>query len=187
MTLATSTPTKTKTLLQVLSILKNGRFDFVYPKLAFCWNFRSQKSHNYFKMTTSSLLFVFVVVCCLFLASSRRKFVPSNFFQVKTPSNGMIPVTSGQQLKQNVEQVVLTTAIFSSLSFGIVAPCLAVEVKKKAKKPKVLEVSPFKHTKWTLLLLLNAFLPTELGIKYIILKPGSGPYPNPGDFVTPHF
>jgi FKBP-type peptidyl-prolyl cis-trans isomerase len=35
---------------------------------------------------------------------------------------------------------------------------------KKAKKPKILE--------------------TENGIKYIVMKPGSGPYPQPGDLVV---
>jgi len=45
---------------------------------------------------------------------------------------------------------------------GLPLVAYADEVKK-VKKPKVLE--------------------TELGIKYLELKKGSGPYPNPGDFV----
>lgn len=41
----------------------------------------------------------------------------------------------------------------------------AAETKpKKAKKPKILE--------------------TDEGIKYLVVKKGSGPYPNPGDFVV---
>lgn len=92
-------------------------------------------------MAASSLLFIFTVICGLILASSWRSFVPSNLFQVKAPSDGGIPVTNSQLLKQSVEQVALTTAMLSSLSLGIVAPSLAEEVKKKVKKPKVLEVS----------------------------------------------
>ena len=57
-------------------------------------------------------------------------------------------------------------AVTSGLLFAVtsqIANAADTTQPKKSKKPKVLE--------------------TDLGIKYIELIKGSGPYPNPGDFV----
>lgn len=64
------------------------------------------------------------------------------------------------QLSKSFTSAGIAAASMLTLS----SPSLAAEVTKKTKKPKVLE--------------------TDLGIKYIVLKQGEGPYPNPGDFVV---
>jgi FKBP-type peptidyl-prolyl cis-trans isomerase len=71
-----------------------------------------------------------------------------------------------QDSTTNIARSIAATALTASALLLPAAslPALAEEVTKKKKKPKVLE--------------------TELGIKYIELKKGSGPYPQPGDFVV---
>ena len=61
---------------------------------------------------------------------------------------------------------VISSAVATAACLTTVLPSLADEevVKKRTKKPKVLV--------------------TDLGIKYIELKKGTGPYPQPGDFLA---
>lgn len=81
--------------------------------------------------------------------------------------------TNMEAMPSNVNQrsrdtiIQLGQASLLALSLGAWKPfsVLADDVKpKKAKKPKVLE--------------------TELGIKYVELKKGSGPFPSTGDFIV---
>ena len=58
----------------------------------------------------------------------------------------------------------MTSNLIAFTAGSVVVANAADTPVKKAKKPKVLE--------------------TDLGIKYIELIKGSGPYPNTGDFVV---
>jgi hypothetical protein len=76
-----------------------------------------------------------------------------------------MPSSVNQRSRDTITQ--LGQASLLALSLGAWRPfgALADDVKpKKAKKPKVLE--------------------TELGIKYVELKKGSGPFPSTGDFIV---
>lgn len=83
-----------------------------------------------------------------------------------------IPQSLNEVTKQSTLKAskILSTALVTVASTYLpnaVLPSNAEDdsvVKKRTKKPKVLE--------------------TELGIKYIELKKGSGPYPSPGDYLV---
>ena len=81
---------------------------------------------------------------------------------------GWQPKTYSQIIKARTEQLsktIASTLTFSALLLPINQALAADEKVKKVKKPKVLETP-------------------DLGIKYIELQKGSGPYPSTGDFIV---
>ena len=82
---------------------------------------------------------------------------------------GWQPKTYSQIIKARTEQLsktIASTLTLSALLLPINQAVLAADEKvKKVKKPKVLETP-------------------DLGIKYIELQKGSGPYPSTGDFIV---
>jgi len=76
-----------------------------------------------------------------------------------------VPRNVNQKSRDTVRQLGQASIFLLSLSVWKPFDVLADDVKpKKVKKPKVLE--------------------TELGIKYVELKKGSGSYPSTGDFIV---
>lgn len=75
-----------------------------------------------------------------------------------------VPKSYQDILRSDLKDITSTSILIAGGLFFNVPNVFADEAVKKQKKAKVLE--------------------TELGIKYIELKKGSGPYPTPGDFVV---
>lgn len=87
----------------------------------------------------------------------------SSGVEVLRATSGDVSVVSDRAKRTVVSGVTaVATAVVAAASAARADD--VVQKPKKAKKPKILE--------------------TENGIKYIVMKPGAGPYPQPGDLVV---
>eukprot|EP01038_Epipyxis_sp_PR26KG_P005929 gene5929-8176_t len=106
----------------------------------------------------------FILLTFLFAIQTNQAWNPSrtNFVSNSIPTSTNQIVTSKQYSVKAVTALSIIIAAISSIDSAD-----AVDTPKKQKKPKTLE--------------------TDLGIKYIEVKKGTGPYPNVGDFVIIDF